>query len=87
MAAGIATGYGLDGPGSIPGAARFFLFFTASRPALGPAEPPIQCIPGALSLGVKQQEREGDYSAPSNAEVKNGGTIPPVSHASSCYNV
>jgi hypothetical protein len=39
LGVGIATGYGLDGPGSIPGSVRFFfkmfLFSTASRLALG----------------------------------------------------
>jgi hypothetical protein len=32
---------------------------------------------GAISLGVKLQGREADNS-PSNAEVKNGGAIPPL---------
>jgi hypothetical protein len=62
-------GYGLDGPGSI-------LFSTASRLTLGLAQPPIQWVPAALSLGVKQQEREADYSLPSSAKVKNSGDIP-----------
>jgi hypothetical protein len=30
-----------------------FLFTNASRPALGPAQPPIQWVPGAVSLGGK----------------------------------
>jgi hypothetical protein len=32
---------------------RIFLFTTASRTALRPTQPPIQCVPGALSLGSK----------------------------------
>jgi hypothetical protein len=39
--------------------------------ALGPSQPPIQGVPGALSLGVKQPGREADHSPPSSAEVKN----------------
>jgi len=41
-----------------------------SRPALGPAQSPIQWVPGVLSLGVKRPERETDHSPPSSAEVK-----------------
>jgi hypothetical protein len=48
-----------------------FLFTTAvSRTALGPTQHPIQCVPGALSLGVKRPGREVDHSPPSSAEVK-----------------
>jgi hypothetical protein len=32
---------------------EIFLFSTASRPVLGPTQPPIQWVLGALSLGVK----------------------------------
>jgi len=46
-----------------------FLFATASRPE--PTQPPIQWVPGALSLGVKRSKRKADYSYPSSAEVKN----------------
>jgi hypothetical protein len=48
-----------------------FFFTTASRPALGPAQPPLRWVPGALSLVVKQPGHETDHSPPSNAEVKN----------------
>jgi hypothetical protein len=48
-----------------------FLFTTASRTALGPTQPPIQWVPGTLSLRVKRQGREADHSPPSSAEVKN----------------
>jgi hypothetical protein len=47
-----------------------FLFTTASRTALVSTQPPIQWVPGALSLGVKRPRREADQSPPSSAEVK-----------------
>jgi hypothetical protein len=47
-----------------------FLFSTTSRMALGPTQPPIQWVPGALSLGVKWLGHEVDHSLPSSAEVK-----------------
>jgi hypothetical protein len=43
---------------------------TVSRPDLGPTQPPIQWVPGDLSLGVMQLEGEADHSPPSSAEVK-----------------
>jgi hypothetical protein len=49
-----------------------FLFTTAARPALGPTQPPIQWVPGALSFGVKRPGCEADHSPSSSAEVKNG---------------
>jgi hypothetical protein len=43
---------------------------TLSRPALGPTQPPVQWVPGALSPGVKWLGYEADHSLPSSAEVK-----------------
>jgi hypothetical protein len=71
---GIVLGYGLDDRGSrvrFPAGAGILLFTTVSRTALGPTQPPIQWVPGALSLGVKWPGREADHSPPSSAEVKN----------------
>jgi hypothetical protein len=47
-----------------------FLFTTASRLLLGPTNPRIKWVPGALSLGVQRPGREADHSPPSSAEVK-----------------
>ena len=44
---GIATDYGLDGPGSNSGGDEIF---RPSRPALGPTHPPVQWVP-VLSRG------------------------------------
>jgi hypothetical protein len=43
-----------------------------SRTALGPTQPPIHWVPGALSLGggVKQPGCEADHSPPSSAKVE-----------------
>jgi hypothetical protein len=55
---------------SIPGGVGDFFFTTASGTALGPTQPPIQWIRGALFLGVERPGREADHSPPFNAEVK-----------------
>jgi hypothetical protein len=48
-----------------------FLFTTMSRTVLGPTQPTVQWVSGALSLGVKQPARhESDHSPPSSAKVK-----------------
>jgi hypothetical protein len=47
-----------------------FLLTAASRTALGPTQPPMQWVPGTLSLGVKLLGREADHSPPYSAEVK-----------------
>jgi hypothetical protein len=47
-----------------------FLLTAASRKALGPTQPPIQWVPGAISLVIKGPGREADHSPPSSAEVE-----------------
>jgi hypothetical protein len=80
----IATGYGLDGPGSIPDIARF-LFSPHCPERLRPTQP-IQWVPGTISLGVKRPAIEADHSSPSSAEVENGGDIPPLPDISSWHS-
>jgi hypothetical protein len=64
----IATGWttGVRFPAE---AIDFFLYSTSSRPALELTQPPIQCVPSALSPGVKRPWREANYS-PYISEVK-----------------
>jgi hypothetical protein len=66
-----SVGYGLNDQGfeSRQGL-EIFLLTTTYIPALGPTQPPIKWVPGALSLGVKRPGHEAEHSPPSSAEVK-----------------
>jgi hypothetical protein len=55
---------------SNPGRVKNFLLSLSSRPALGPVQPPVQWVPGALSPRVKRQVREADHSPQASDEVK-----------------
>jgi hypothetical protein len=68
----IETGYGLGGQEvGVPVPAGSRVFSVASRPALGPTQPTIQWVLGALSQGVNRQGgREAEHSPPTSAEVK-----------------
>jgi hypothetical protein len=54
-----------------PAGAGNFSLLHHVQPALGFTQPPIQWVPGALSLRVKQPGLEADHSPPSSAEVNN----------------
>jgi hypothetical protein len=73
--AGIATGYGLRAGRQ---GQDLSLFPTASRPAMGSTQPPLQWRTGALSPGVKWPGRESDHSPPPSAEVDNGAATAPL---------
>ena len=64
---GIATRYGVDGPGIESRWGRDFPH--PSRPALGPTQPSAQWVPG-LSPGVKRPGRGADPPPPSGTEVE-----------------
>jgi hypothetical protein len=54
-----------------PTEAEDFPVTSASRPALGPTQPPVQWVTEALSSGGKERLwHDVDHSPPSNAEVK-----------------
>jgi hypothetical protein len=60
----------LRGRSSNPGRVKNFYFSSSFRPALGPTQPLIQRVPGALSPGLKQAGRDADHSPETSAEVK-----------------
>jgi hypothetical protein len=66
---GIATGYGLDGPGiekKFPVGARFF-----AHVQTGPEAHPAYCTMGTGSFpGLKRPGRGTNHPGPSSAEVK-----------------
>jgi hypothetical protein len=65
-------GYGLDDRGSrirFPAGAENISLHHNVQNGSGPAQPPIQWVTGALSLGVKRPGREAGHSPPSSDEA------------------
>jgi hypothetical protein len=82
---GIATDYGLDGPGIESRWGRDFPH--PSRLALGPTQPPIQRVP-SLSGEVKRPGRGADHPpllAP-RLRMRSYTSAPPLGHEA-CYRV
>jgi hypothetical protein len=80
---GRVIGYRLNNRGvGVPSPSRVknVLFFMFSRPAVGPTQPPIQWVMGALSLRVQGQGCEADHSHPTSAEVKKMWTYTSTPH-------
>jgi hypothetical protein len=69
---GIATGYRLDGQGSMLARSKRFLSSPEHPDGLRPTHLPIQWVPEVTRPG-----REAGHSPPSGVEVSNGAAIPP----------
>jgi len=53
----------------------------SSRPVLGPFQPPMQWVTGALPMVVKRSGSEADHSPPCSTDVKNAWSYtcsPPI---------
>jgi hypothetical protein len=77
---GIATDYGLNGVLGFDSRQGLwsFLFTTLSRTALGPTQPPIQWVPGALSLVINRPGHEAGRSPQPSSEKRMRGATPPL---------
>jgi hypothetical protein len=62
---------------------KYFHVSMSSRPALGPTQPPMQWVPGALSPGVKRPRREADHSPPTSTNAKKTWVYTSTPHMSS----
>jgi hypothetical protein len=69
--------YGFDDRISISFRVKKKIPSIASRPSLGPTQPPIQRELGTPSPAAKRQVSKADDTPPSSAEVKNDEAIPP----------
>jgi hypothetical protein len=56
---------------------RNYSFLQSKQTGLRHTQPPIQWVPEALSLSVKQLEHEADHSPPSRAEAECNYTSTP----------
>jgi hypothetical protein len=68
-----ATGYLPDDRGvgfRVPLGSRIFTSPRRPDRLSGPTQPPNQCVPRAISSGVKRPGCEADQSSPTSAEVK-----------------
>jgi len=61
----------MDKLGLISGGGRNFSLPHHVQTELGPTQPPIKWVPGALSLGVNWPGNEADRSPPSSTEDEN----------------
>jgi hypothetical protein len=65
-----------------PAGQDIFLYSTASLTFLGPTQPPIQWVLGALPSGVKRPVYKVDHRPLFSAKLKKGGALTPLPHTS-----
>jgi hypothetical protein len=70
-------------PGFDSAQKKVFIFSIASRPVLGPTQPPIHWGASALYPGLKRPGRDADNSSAPGAVVKIYGAISPLPNMSS----
>jgi hypothetical protein len=61
--------------GSIPYRHEIFSLLHSMQSSSEPTQSPIQHVPRAVFLGLKQQGCETDHSTPSSARVKSDGVL------------
>jgi hypothetical protein len=52
---------------------------------MGPTQPPLQQVPGAPFLGIKQPGHEDDHSHPSSTKIKNAWSYASIPHTPSWH--
>jgi hypothetical protein len=62
------------------------LHCTPFRPGVGPTQPPLQWVPGSLSLGLKRSGREANHASLCSAEAKNSEAISLLPHMFSWHS-
>jgi hypothetical protein len=73
------------GRSSSPASGEIFLFSTASRPVVGPTQPPIQWVPEGTFVGVKRPGRQADLQLVPRSRIH--GSVHPLPHTYSWRSV
>jgi hypothetical protein len=73
------------GSGFLSWRCKIFLFSVASKPVLGPTQPPAQLVSVALATGVKRPGREAHHLTLTSVKIKIGGDIPTFPNTSSSH--
>jgi hypothetical protein len=81
----IATGYRLDGRGSVTDGGKSFVHSVQTSSGAHPASYPMG-TQGVLFSEVKRAGCGADHSPPSSSDAKNDGAVPSLPYTSICYS-